>query len=101
MEGRIVPYLKEVGLEGNVPGQFKGMYVRTLLRITCVRTHTRVDATCRVHELIFRIATGCFTLHEQLRRHHFLVSSQTSHEFFCCSCSACVIAHMHAGFLKV
>ena len=31
MEGRVVPYLKEVGLVGNIPSQLQGMYVRILL----------------------------------------------------------------------
>ena len=33
MAGRIVPYLKEVRLAGNLPGHLQGTYVRMLLRI--------------------------------------------------------------------
>ena len=29
MEGRVVPYLKEVRLAGNLPSQLQGTYVRT------------------------------------------------------------------------
>ena len=34
---RLVPYLKEVGLAGNLPGQLQSMYVSY---------YTRIDATC-------------------------------------------------------
>ena len=36
MEGHVVPYLKEVGLAGNLPGQLQGAYVRCCV-FTCVR----------------------------------------------------------------
>ena len=42
---------------------------------------------------LFRLATSFFTFREQFRHHHLLVYSQTRHEFFCCSCSVCAIAH--------
>ena len=50
MEGYVAPYLKEVGLIGNLPGQFQGTYVRTFVA-ACLHAY-RLDATCRVHELI-------------------------------------------------
>ena len=49
MEGRVIPYLKEVRLVGNLPCQVQGTYVRMLLRIYMCPCYTRVDATCRVH----------------------------------------------------
>ena len=51
MEGHIAPYLKEVGLAGNLPGQFQGT-LRTLLRVYMCLYYTRADAACRVHEFI-------------------------------------------------
>ena len=52
MKGHVAPYLKEVGLAGNLPGQFQGTYVRTLLRVYMRLCYTRVGATCRVHRFI-------------------------------------------------
>ena len=52
MEGHVAPYLKEVGLAGNLPSQFQGMYVRTLLRVYIRLYYTRADATCQVHQFI-------------------------------------------------
>ena len=49
MEGRVIPYLKEVRLAGNLSSQLQGTYIRTLLRIYMRPCYTQVDATCRVH----------------------------------------------------
>ena len=43
MKGRVAPYLKEVGLAGNLPGQFKGTYVR------CCILHVSVLYSSRRH----------------------------------------------------
>ena len=49
MKGRVVPYLKEARLAGNLPGQLQSTYVRTLLHIYMHPCYTQVDATCPVH----------------------------------------------------
>ena len=46
MEGHIAPYLKEVGLAGNLPGQFQGTYVRTYV---AARLHVFVLYSRRRH----------------------------------------------------
>ena len=80
MEGYIVPYLKEVGLAGNLPGQLQGTYVRWCA-FTCICTvfeqTPRVECTS-----LFGLMTSFITLREQLRHHQFLVHSQTCHDFF-------------------
>ena len=49
---------------------------------------------------VYLLARSFLTLCEQLRRHQFLVHSQTRHDIFAVRVrSACVIAH--ASFLKV
>ena len=70
MEGRVVPYLKEVRLASNLP-----RYVRTLLRIYMRPCYTRVDAMCRCTKVtsLFRLATSNVTVHGQLRRHQVIV----------------------------
>ena len=83
MEGRVIPYLKEIKLAGNLPGQLQGTYVRCCI-FTCVRaileSTPRVECT-RVTSL-FRLATSNFTLRGQLRCHQVLVHSQACHDFF-------------------
>ena len=81
MEGHVAPYLKEVGLAGNLPGQFQGTYIRCCV-FTCVctileQTAPRVGCTS-----LFKLAMSFLILHEQLRRHQFLVHSQTCHDIF-------------------
>ena len=51
MEERVVPYLKEVRLEDNLPGQLQGMYVRMLLCTYMHPYYTQVDAMCQVHSV--------------------------------------------------
>ena len=82
MEGCIVPYLKEVRLAGNLPGQLQGTYVRCCI-FTCV--HAILESTPRVKctqvMSLFRLSTSNFTLPGQLRR-QVLVHLQARHKFF-------------------
>ena len=83
MEGHVVPYLKEVRLTGNLPGQLQGTYVRCCV-FTCIRTilESTPHVECTQVTSLFRLATSNFTLCRQLRRHQVLVHSQACHEFF-------------------
>ena len=82
MEGRVIPYLKEVRLAGNLPGQLRGMYVRCCI-FTCVRAilESTPHVECTQITSLFRLATSNFTLRGQLR-HQVLVHSQARHIFF-------------------
>ena len=42
MEGHVAPYLKEVGLAGNPPGQLQGIYVWYCV-FTCIRTRRHMS----------------------------------------------------------
>ena len=83
MEGRVVPYLKEVGLAGNLLSQLQDTYV-----CCCVFTYIRtvLESTPRVEctdvTSLLRLVTSFSTVREQLRHHKFLVHSQTRHKFF-------------------
>ena len=79
MEGYVAPYLKEVGLAGNLPSQFQGTYVLCTFTCVCIilESAPRVECTS-----LFRFATSFLTLRKQLRRHHFLVHSQACHDVF-------------------
>ena len=83
MEGRVIPYLKEVRLAGDLPGQLQGTYVRCCV-FTCV--HAILEPTPRVKctqvTSLFRLATSNFTLRRQLIRHQVLVRSQARNKFF-------------------
>ena len=83
MKGRVIPYLKEVRLASNLPGQLQGTYVRCCV-FTCV--HAILGSTPRVEctqvTSLFRLTTSNFTLHGQLRRLQVLLHSQACHEFF-------------------
>ena len=83
MEGHVIPYLKEVRLAGNLPGQLQGTYVRCCV-FTCVRailqSMPRVECTQVTN--LFRLATSNFTLRGQLRRHQVLVHLQACNKFF-------------------
>ena len=83
MEERVIPYLKEVRLAGNLPGQLQGMYVRCCV-FTCV--HAILESMPRVEctqvMSLFRLTTSNFTLRGQLRRHQILVRSQARNKFF-------------------
>ena len=83
MEGRVVPYLKEVRLAGNLPDQLQSTYVRCCI-FTCdlaiLESAPRVEYT-KVTSLL-RLATSNVTLHGQLRCHQVIVHSQARHEFF-------------------
>ena len=43
MEGRVVPYINEVGLAGNIPSQLQGTYVAAYLHASVL---SLIDATC-------------------------------------------------------
>ena len=83
MEGRVIPYLKEVRLAGNLPGQLQGTYVCCYV-FTCVRAI--LESTPRVERTqvtsLLRLATSNFTLRGQLKRHQVLVRSQACNECF-------------------
>ena len=83
MEGHVIPYLKEVRLAGNLPGQLQGTYVRCCV-FTCVRAilESTPRVECTQVTSLFRLATSNFTLHGQLRRHQVLVRSQARNECF-------------------
>ena len=83
MEGRVIPYLKEVRLAGNLPGQLQGTYVRCCV-FTCVRAilESTPLVECTQVTSLFRLVTSNFTLCGQLRRHKVLVHLQARHEFF-------------------
>ena len=60
MEGRVVPYLKEVGLAGNFPGQLQGTYVRCYVftvQITHNLNNTHMGHVCAVR--VTRVAFYC------------------------------------------
>ena len=83
MERCVIPYLKEVRLAGNLPGQLQGAYVRCCV-FTCIRailkSTPRVE--CTQVTSLFKLVTGNFTLCGQLRRHQVLVRSEARNEFF-------------------
>ena len=83
MEGRVVPYLKEVKLAGNLPGQLQGMYVRCCV-FTCIRAilESTLRVECTKVTSLFRLATSNVTLRGQLRHHQVIVHSQARHKFF-------------------
>ena len=83
MEGHVIPYLKEVRLAGNLPGQLRGTYVRCCV-FTCVRAilESTPRVECTQVTSLFRLATSNFTLRGQLRRHQILVHSQARNKFF-------------------
>ena len=88
MEGRIIPYLKEVRLAGNLPGQLQGTYVCCcVFAYVCAILESTPCVECTQVTSLFRLATSNFTLHGQLRRHQVLVHSQARHEFF----AVCVV----------
>ena len=63
MEGHVAPYLKEVGLAGNLPVQ--GTYIIMLM---CI--YMRIELTIHVEcTILFRVTTSFLTLRKQLRRH--------------------------------
>ena len=99
MEGRIVPYLKEVGLADNLPGQLQGTYVAAYLHAswrTILESTPRVE--CTQVTSVFRLAMSIFTLRKQLRRHQVLMHSQIRYKFFA-ACVARVQWHTQV-FLK-
>ena len=83
MEGCVIPYLKEVRLAGNLPGQLQGTYIRCCV-FTCIhailKSMPRVE--CTQVTSLFRLATSNFTLRRQLRRHQVLVRLQAHNECF-------------------
>ena len=83
MEGRVVPYLKEVRLAGNLPGQLQSTYVCCCV-FTCIhailKSMPRVEGTMVTS--LFRLTTSNVTLCGQLRRHQVIVHLQARHEFF-------------------
>ena len=83
MEGRVIPYLKEVRLAGNLPGQLQGMYIHCCV-FTCVRAILKSTPRVKCTQVtsLFRLATSNFTLRGQLRRHQVLVRSQARSKFF-------------------
>ena len=83
MEGRVIPYLKEVRLAGNLPGQLQGNYVRCCV-FTCIRAilESTPHVDCTQVTSLFRLATSNFTLRRQLRRHQVLVRLQARNKFF-------------------
>ena len=83
MEGRVIPYLKEVRLAGNLPGQLQGTYVRCCV-FTCVRAilESTPRVECTQVTSLFRLVMSNFTLHGQLRRHQVLVHLQARNKFF-------------------
>ena len=83
MEGCVIPYLKEVRLAGNLPGQLQGMYVRCYV-FTCVRVilESTPRVECTQVTSIFKPTMSKFTLLGQLRRHQVLVHSQACHKVF-------------------
>ena len=83
MEGRVIPYLKEVRLAGNLPGQLQSTYIRSCVFI-CIRAILELTpcVECTQVTSLFRLATSNFTLRGQLRRHQVLVYSQARNEFF-------------------
>ena len=93
MEGRVVPYLKEVGLASNLPSQLQDTYVRCCI-FTCICT---ILESTR-YEYIY-------THDEFLYSPRAVEMSSISRaladipQIFCCSCSACAMAH--ASILKV
>ena len=82
MEGHVLPYLKEVGLVGNIPGQLQGTYVAAYLHGVHTRLKSMPCVECNQITSLFRCTTSLFTLHEQLRCHQFLMHSLTRHEYF-------------------
>ena len=83
MEGRVIPYLKEVRLAVNLLGQLQGMYVRCCI-FTCIRTilQSTPCVECTQVTSLFRLVTSNFTLRGQLRHHQVLVHLQACNEFF-------------------
>ena len=83
MEGHIVPYLKEVRLAGNLPGQLQGTYVHCCV-FTCIRAilESTPRVKCTKVTSLFRLATSNITLCGQLRHHQVIVHSQARHKFF-------------------
>ena len=83
MEGRVIPYLKEVRLAGNLPSQLQVTYVCCCV-FTCV--HAILELTphveCTQVTSLFRLTTNNFTLRRQLRSHQILVHLKACHEFF-------------------
>ena len=83
MEVHVIPYLKEVRLAGNLPGQLQGTYVRCcVFTCVCAILESTPHVECTQVTSLFRLATGNFTLHGQLRHHQVLMHSQARHEFF-------------------
>ena len=83
MEGHVIPYLKEVRLAGNLPGQLQGTYICCCV-FPCVRAilESMPRVECTQVMSLFRLATSNFTLRGQLKRHQVLVHLQACHEFF-------------------
>ena len=83
MEGCVVPYLKEVRLAGNLPGQLQGTYIRCCI-FTCVRAilESTPRVECTKVTSLFRLVTSNVTLRGQLRHHQVIVHLQALHEFF-------------------
>ena len=83
MEGRVIPYLEEVRLAGNLPGRLQGTYVHCCA-FTCIRVilewTPRVE--CTQVTSLFRLVTSNFTLCGQLRCHQVLVHSQARNKLF-------------------
>ena len=88
MEGRVIPYLKDIRIAGNLPGQLQSMYVHCCV-FTCVRAilESMPRVECTQVTSLFRLVTSNFTLRGQLRHHQDLVDSQARHKFF----AVCVV----------
>ena len=83
MEGCVIPYLKEVRLAGNLPGQLQGMYVRCcVFTCVCAILKSTPHVECTQVMSIFKPMMSKFTLLGQLRRHQVLMHSQACHEVF-------------------
>ena len=83
MEGRVIPYLKEVRLAGNLPGQLQGTYVRCcVFTCICAILESTPRVKCTQVMSLFRLATSNFTLRGQLRRHQVLMRLQARNKFF-------------------
>ena len=82
MEGRVVPYFKEVRLAGNFPGQLQGTYVCCcVLTCVCAILESTPRVECTQVTSSFRFVTSNVTLRGQLRHHQVFVHSQACHEF--------------------
>ena len=72
MEGHVVPYLKEVRLASNLPGQLQGTYtyVAAYLHASVLySSRHHVSSALRLRAYVFRLMMCIFALRGQLRHH--------------------------------